>query len=253
MRRDVGRNDPCPCGSGQKFKKCCIDRPSGPAIELIEEEGERWRIELRNFKQLHDALGRDVMNGFCRCLIHADRLTSLISFAWSSKAYYGGEATAYSRDLRTMIWFAIGTLRELALAIRGLRNALAKRKMLDANSAEWTRLREIERRWNDDFFVRMRNVGAFHVDSVVIDKGLDELVKERDVVLVRGQGSKNVHALYSLGVESLQNGLDLPIEDYGEFLEKVVGDLTAGETIQQALALSARAVGVPFRRLPPRK
>lgn len=19
----VGRNDPCPCGSGQKFKKCC--------------------------------------------------------------------------------------------------------------------------------------------------------------------------------------------------------------------------------------
>ncbi|MDX1763377.1 MAG: SEC-C metal-binding domain-containing protein [bacterium] len=21
--RDVGRNDPCPCGSGKKFKKCC--------------------------------------------------------------------------------------------------------------------------------------------------------------------------------------------------------------------------------------
>jgi hypothetical protein len=23
----VGRNDPCPCGSGKKFKKCCLDRP----------------------------------------------------------------------------------------------------------------------------------------------------------------------------------------------------------------------------------
>jgi uncharacterized protein YecA (UPF0149 family) len=22
----VGRNDPCPCGSGLKFKKCCITR-----------------------------------------------------------------------------------------------------------------------------------------------------------------------------------------------------------------------------------
>jgi hypothetical protein len=22
---DVGRNDPCPCGSGQKFKKCCME------------------------------------------------------------------------------------------------------------------------------------------------------------------------------------------------------------------------------------
>ncbi|MDR2728842.1 MAG: SEC-C domain-containing protein [Chitinispirillales bacterium] len=21
---DVGRNDPCPCGSGKKFKKCCM-------------------------------------------------------------------------------------------------------------------------------------------------------------------------------------------------------------------------------------
>jgi hypothetical protein len=24
--RDVGRNDPCPCGSGRKFKKCCYDK-----------------------------------------------------------------------------------------------------------------------------------------------------------------------------------------------------------------------------------
>jgi uncharacterized protein YecA (UPF0149 family) len=22
----VGRNDPCPCGSGRKFKKCCLDK-----------------------------------------------------------------------------------------------------------------------------------------------------------------------------------------------------------------------------------
>lgn len=23
-RNRVGRNDPCPCGSGKKFKKCCL-------------------------------------------------------------------------------------------------------------------------------------------------------------------------------------------------------------------------------------
>jgi SWIM/SEC-C metal-binding protein len=23
---DVGRNDPCPCGSGLKFKKCCLNK-----------------------------------------------------------------------------------------------------------------------------------------------------------------------------------------------------------------------------------
>lgn len=24
--RKIGRNDPCPCGSGKKFKQCCIDK-----------------------------------------------------------------------------------------------------------------------------------------------------------------------------------------------------------------------------------
>lgn len=30
-RRKIGRNEPCPCGSGKKFKKCCLmsaDHPS---------------------------------------------------------------------------------------------------------------------------------------------------------------------------------------------------------------------------------
>ncbi len=27
--RDVGRNDPCPCGSGKKFKKCCLNAVTG--------------------------------------------------------------------------------------------------------------------------------------------------------------------------------------------------------------------------------
>jgi len=25
-RQTVGRNDPCPCGSGKKYKKCCMDK-----------------------------------------------------------------------------------------------------------------------------------------------------------------------------------------------------------------------------------
>lgn len=26
VENKIGRNDPCPCGSGKKFKKCCIDK-----------------------------------------------------------------------------------------------------------------------------------------------------------------------------------------------------------------------------------
>jgi hypothetical protein len=29
----AGRNDPCPCGSGKKFKRCCGDAASGPIVD----------------------------------------------------------------------------------------------------------------------------------------------------------------------------------------------------------------------------
>mgnify|MGYP001456406963 CR=1 FL=1 len=38
--RDVGRNDPCPCESGSKYKKCCLKHDEGvafPHLEIIFE------------------------------------------------------------------------------------------------------------------------------------------------------------------------------------------------------------------------
>ena len=32
--KKIGRNDPCPCGSGEKYKKCCLDRP-GPILPFF--------------------------------------------------------------------------------------------------------------------------------------------------------------------------------------------------------------------------
>ena len=28
----IGRNEPCPCGSGLKYKKCCLQKEAGPGI-----------------------------------------------------------------------------------------------------------------------------------------------------------------------------------------------------------------------------
>ena len=30
--KKVGRNDPCPCGSGKKYKKCCLDKFNGDPL-----------------------------------------------------------------------------------------------------------------------------------------------------------------------------------------------------------------------------
>lgn len=36
----IGRNDPCPCGSGKKYKHCCLNKPK-KAIDTVESEAEK--------------------------------------------------------------------------------------------------------------------------------------------------------------------------------------------------------------------
>ena len=45
MSKSIGRNDPCPCGSGKKHKKCCLS--STEALEneptgTTEDENNEW-------------------------------------------------------------------------------------------------------------------------------------------------------------------------------------------------------------------
>lgn len=68
------RNDPCSCGSGKKFKKCCIDNldvvpePSAEYLEVMAEAQEFESISNRVPGLVH--LGRlDEAEEVCRLLI----------------------------------------------------------------------------------------------------------------------------------------------------------------------------------------
>jgi hypothetical protein len=112
-----------------------VNQP-GPAIELVEPVAgqKRWKIELRNLRQLDQAFGRDVLNAFSRCFVHADRLTSTTSCIHASEQLHSRDSVGFERDLNSMVWFTVGTLRELAAAIQDLRASLRKRGRLDPNS-----------------------------------------------------------------------------------------------------------------------
>jgi hypothetical protein len=63
----IGRNEPCPCGSGKKYKKCCLDRESGSfgkgvAGEVLAEI--RGELEDKGLESLEDAqaAAAEVMN-----------------------------------------------------------------------------------------------------------------------------------------------------------------------------------------------
>ena len=59
---DIGRNDPCPCGSGRKYKKCCqrvhrmqreAEKRSKSVEDLIEESTNAWDV-YQLLRQIHD-------------------------------------------------------------------------------------------------------------------------------------------------------------------------------------------------------
>jgi hypothetical protein len=55
--RKVGRNDPCPCGSGKKYKKCCLGKEIEPLPSRATQLGQELREELagQEFASLGEA------------------------------------------------------------------------------------------------------------------------------------------------------------------------------------------------------
>ncbi len=60
-RQKTGRNEPCPCGSGQKFKRCCLGkRPSvwsSPGKDLIQQAEDHFRGQVRRNEERRQRYG----------------------------------------------------------------------------------------------------------------------------------------------------------------------------------------------------
>ena len=48
----IGRNDPCPCGSGKKYKRCCLGKHEAAKREKTEEEAQKLRAREDEQKRL---------------------------------------------------------------------------------------------------------------------------------------------------------------------------------------------------------
>ncbi|CDR34047.1 Conserved hypothetical protein [Criblamydia sequanensis CRIB-18] len=53
MEKKVGRNDPCPCGSGKKYKQCCLKLGPKPKFKAVLLSGKKEAP-----KQMPDLLER---------------------------------------------------------------------------------------------------------------------------------------------------------------------------------------------------
>lgn len=44
--KKIGRNDPCPCGSGRKYKKCCLDKDKANKVVRITTGAEHTQAAV---------------------------------------------------------------------------------------------------------------------------------------------------------------------------------------------------------------
>jgi methionyl aminopeptidase len=87
-RRKIGRNDPCPCGSGLKYKKCCMnkDERSVEPVDVKRLYAERYRIRLKESPDVEGIkkAGRlvvdtlDLAESHIRAGIKTDEINSLV-------------------------------------------------------------------------------------------------------------------------------------------------------------------------------
>jgi len=70
----VGRNDPCPCGSGQKYKRCCLPREEAAAAERAAARAREVEPSAAPFEIVSDDDGLDEASNVVIDLIDAGRL-----------------------------------------------------------------------------------------------------------------------------------------------------------------------------------
>jgi hypothetical protein len=152
-------------------------------LELKRLPGGEWQVWVADRRRLISALGAPLVSAFCRCFIHSDRLSALLSFALLTGKAYGAESATFTRNVDTMFWFAIGTICEFEIAIDALVNALRKAQIDPFRLKGWPSVQGLQRWSKDRLPRRIRDEVAFHVDPKNIEKGVRELADASDAWL----------------------------------------------------------------------
>jgi hypothetical protein len=148
---DIGRNDLCPCGSGKKFKRCCLGKSGGPSLAFTRNERQAV------LGGLFDFAGRAEFNGehaVAELAFWADRLQRLGQAETERRAALDQSRGAYVE------WFSFDF--QLSSG-RTLVELFLERHRARLRSGE---LRYLER-------MRPSHLRPYEVAAVRIDDGLD--------------------------------------------------------------------------------
>ncbi|MBI4589063.1 MAG: tetratricopeptide repeat protein [Candidatus Rokubacteria bacterium] len=162
MGRRPGRNDPCPCGSGRKYKKCCYLRESHPQLGKKKLVFDFQTLQMQRVLEQHADLdagfgqyAREVYNSF---------RSSLTGHAWTGKPAANillefhelveKEIAAVGRTHSFLFWLnalrrlpreRFGLAGDLALTVHNVRKTceVAALKYSDHDICDWHEARGV--------------------------------------------------------------------------------------------------------------
>ncbi|WLR50647.1 SEC-C domain-containing protein [Bacillus tianshenii] len=152
---NVKRNDPCPCGSGKKYKKCCMKEQTVSVTQLIEEEVSQAQADVIDFTtKNHQMQVRNSVESALRGLNIPEQAQTMFSF-------------------QAILW----TLMHERLA----GDQTIMEEYIHKNSGKWKRdrVRHIVQSWNNGgpFFGEVVESSTEECDVVDIFSGEERRVK----------------------------------------------------------------------------
>lgn len=216
----VGRNAPCPCGSGKKYKKCCLDKEKNINSLSIPYDKHYFELKGKNAENLvYNLAQKSFLTDWCFMnpkWEDGKELCDLLvifddkAIIWQIKDLKRGEDGKYNKG-------------EVEKNLRQLLGA--KRKLFDLSKPiELENIRRSKETFNS------KSVSEVYLISALVGEGEDyyEFVKKIK--------DKTIHVLDKKGAEILLNELDTISDFTGYLREKerffsseIKMDLSGGE------------------------
>lgn len=152
-------------------------RDTAADLHVADEGNGTKRITIPDMNSFRDRLGEEVTEAFCRCFVHTERLSALGDWIRMLDRHEDPAAVTTSRDLWTVLWFVVGTLKEFGIELDRLKGHLRKAGLL-ARVPHWGILDAVSSTWvHDRKYKQLRDHCSFHTNQEVISRGLQRMVE----------------------------------------------------------------------------
>jgi len=121
----IGRNDPCPCGSGKKYKKCC----------LLQQDGAKRYPSKRKMRFIPVYTELDQLSNSVVDLIKENKLDEAEDVSRKLLAEYPDQVDGFNR--LAMVYEARGEKRKAAEYYRKAANFAKSNEGFDRKMIKW--------------------------------------------------------------------------------------------------------------------